>query len=61
VEYISTRGHTEPAKFADVVISSLAPDAGLYVPGTIPKFSPQEIAAMAGLSYEELVFKIVGI
>lgn len=34
--YISTRGGSEPLSFADVLLTGLAPDGGLYVPSTWP-------------------------
>jgi len=59
VKYISTRGQSPALDFEDVVLTGLAPDGGLYVPETLPEFSQEEIASWAGLSYEELAFKIM--
>jgi threonine synthase len=59
VKYISTRGQAPALDFEDVVLTGLAPDGGLYVPETLPEFSQEEIASWAGLSYEELAFKIM--
>lgn len=59
MKYISTRGSAPVLNFEDVVIAGLASDGGLYVPESVPHFSKSEIAAMAGLSYTELMFKIV--
>lgn len=58
MKYISTRGKAPKLGFEDVVIAGLASDGGLYVPESIPTFSKKEIASFAGLSYEELFFKI---
>jgi threonine synthase len=59
MKYISTRGGGEPQNFEDVVLTGLAPDGGLYVPQELPKFSTEEIASWAGLSYQNLALKII--
>tara|TARA_B100000446_G_scaffold125573_2_gene117545 strand:+ start:15657 stop:17054 length:1398 start_codon:yes stop_codon:yes gene_type:complete len=59
VKYISTRGDATPLSFEDVVLTGLAPDGGLYIPESLPKFSQEEIASWAGLSYQELAFKVI--
>ena len=59
MKYISTRGGGEPKNFEDVVLTGLAPDGGLYVPQELPKFSTEEIASWAGLSYQDLALKII--
>jgi threonine synthase len=59
VKYISTRGEAAPLTFEDVVLTGLAPDGGLYVPENLPKFSQEEIASWAGLSYQDLAFKVI--
>lgn len=59
MKYISTRGEAPSLSFEDVVLTGLASDGGLYVPEGLPKFSQEEIASWAGLSYQELAFKII--
>ena len=59
MKYISTRGQAPALSFEEVVLTGLAPDGGLYVPETLPEFSREEIASWAGLSYEELAFKVI--
>ena len=59
MKYISTRGEATPLSFEDVVLTGLAPDGGLYVPEKLPTFSQEEIASWAGLSYQELAFKVI--
>jgi len=59
VKYISTRGDAPSLSFEDVVLTGLASDGGLYVPENLPKFSQEEIAGFAGLSYEDLAFKVI--
>jgi threonine synthase len=59
MKYISTRGQSPALNFEEVLLTGLAPDGGLYVPESLPKFSQEEIASWASLSYTELAFKIV--
>ncbi len=59
MKFISTRGKAPALGFEEVVLTGLATDGGLYVPETIPQFSAEEIAAMRGLPYNELAFKIM--
>lgn len=59
IQYISTRGQAPALNFEDVALTGLASDGGLYVPDTIPSFSPQELIALASLPYTELAFRIM--
>ncbi len=59
MKYISTRGQSPALTFEDAVLAGLASDGGLYVPETIPQFSREEIASWAGLSYQELAFRVM--
>lgn len=59
MKYISTRGQAPALSFEEVVLTGLAPDGGLYLPETLPSFSKAEIASWAGLSYQELAFKVM--
>ncbi|WP_250463044.1 threonine synthase [Microbulbifer litoralis] len=59
MKFISTRGRAPSLSFADTVLTGLASDGGLYVPETLPQFSREDIAAMAGLDYRELAFRII--
>lgn len=59
MRYISTRGQAPVLDFADVLLAGLASDGGLYVPEELPKFSQEEIASWAGLSYADLAFKVI--
>ncbi len=59
MKYISTRGGGSAIAFRDAMLAGLAPDGGLYVPESIPQFSTRDIAALAGLSYQELALKIL--
>lgn len=59
MRYISTRGGAPALNFEEVVLTGMASDGGLYVPETIPQFSHDEIAAMAGLPYTEIAFRVM--
>lgn len=59
MKYISTRGRAPALNFEQVLLAGLASDGGLYVPESLPKFSREEIADMAGLDYPQLAQKII--
>ncbi|WP_339114272.1 threonine synthase [Thioclava sp. GXIMD2076] len=59
MRYISTRGQAPALSFGEAMLTGLARDGGLYVPETVPQFTADEIAAMAGLSYEEVAFRVM--
>jgi threonine synthase len=59
MQYISTRGGAKPLSFEQVTLAGLAGDGGLYVPSSWPKFTSDEIADMAGLSYVEIAVRVM--
>lgn len=59
MRYISTRGQAPELSFEETMLTGLARDGGLYVPASLPHFAPGEIAAMAGLSYEDVAFRVM--
>ncbi len=59
MRYRSTRGLAPQLDFEGVLRTGLARDGGLYVPAEIPALTKDAIAALAGLSYEDLTFAIV--
>ncbi len=59
MKYISTRGQAPELTFEEAMLTGLARDGGLYLPAEIPVMSHDEIAAMAGLSYEEIAFRVM--
>ena len=60
MRYVSTRGEAPALGFSDVVLTGLARDGGLYVPDAWPILEKDEIAALAGCSYQEAAYRIVG-
>jgi threonine synthase len=59
MKYISTRGTAPDLTFEDAMLTGLARDGGLYVPAEIPQMRTPDIAALAGLSYEETAFRVM--
>jgi threonine synthase len=59
MKYHSTRGNAPVLTFEQAMLTGLARDGGLYLPEIIPTFSKADIAAMAGLSYEEIAFRVM--
>lgn len=59
MQYISTRGKAPKVDFKGALLAGLASDGGLYVPESVPQFSPQQIAELATLSYQELALEIM--
>lgn len=59
MRYISTRGAAPALNFEDVLLAGLASDGGLYVPEFLPHFTPEQLSAMRGLSYDQLAVEIM--
>ena len=59
MRYVSTRGEAPTLGFADVLLTGLARDGGLYVPEAWPTMSAAEIRALRGLPYPELATRIL--
>lgn len=59
MHYISTRGTAPVLGFGEAMMTGLARDGGLYVPETVPVMPQAEIAALAGLSYEDVAFRVM--
>ena len=59
MHYISTRGAAPVLTFTEAMMTGLARDGGLYVPEAVPVLSRDQIAALAGLSYEEIAFRVM--
>jgi threonine synthase len=59
MRYISTRGTAPVLTFGEAMMTGLARDGGLYVPETVPVMTKAEIAALSGLPYEEVAFRVM--
>ena len=59
MRYISTRGAAPELGFGEAMMTGLARDGGLYVPQTVPVMAAEDIAALAGLPYEEVALRVM--
>jgi threonine synthase len=63
MHYVSTRsagfGSLPPQPFSSILLEGLAPDGGLAVPETYPRFTPAEMVALRPLDYRQLAFAIL--
>ncbi len=59
MKYLSTRGEAPVLDFADVVLTGLARDGGLYVPESYPEFSPEQWRQLRGKSYQEVACAVM--
>lgn len=58
MRFISTRGQTPPTGFSDAVATGLAPDGGLFLPESLPDFSP-DLPRFESLGYAGLCFEFL--
>ena len=59
MKYVSTRGQAPDLTFEEAMLTGLARDGGLYVPAEVPVMAAEDIAALAGLPYEEVAFRVM--
>ncbi len=61
MRYVSTRGawSDNPQPFCAILQEGLAPDGGLAVPQSYPRFAPAERAALRPFGYRDLAFAIL--
>jgi threonine synthase len=61
LNYVSTRGAWQdvPQPFCAILLEGLAPDGGLAVPASYPRFTARELAALRGCSYADLAFAVL--
>lgn len=59
MNYISTRGTAPAVDFKGALLAGLASDGGLYVPEVLPRFTPQQIATMRELTYQQLAYTLL--
>ena len=60
MHYVSTRGEAPRLDFADVLLTGLAPDGGLYVPEAYPALTPDEIGDLAARPYADAARRVIG-
>lgn len=59
MRYVSTRGEAPILDFADVLLTGLARDGGLYVPETWPVLDDKTISGFAGRPYAEVAEQVI--
>ncbi len=59
IRYLSTRGQAPSLDFEGALLAGLARDGGLYLPESLPSFTPSDLAAMRNLPYSELATTII--
>ncbi len=59
MKFISTRGLSPALGFSDAVATGLAPDGGLYLPESLPRFTAAELARFESFSYADLCFEFL--
>src|SRR5689334_3544378 len=57
--FFSTNGKSAPVGLREALLTGQAPDRGLYLPRTFPRFTEAEVAAFASLSYHEIAFRVL--
>lgn len=60
MRYLSTRGQSPLLSFADMLLAGLAPDGGLYLPESWPRFTADEIAGFKGQPYTAVAEAVMG-
>lgn len=58
MKYISTRGEAPPVSFSEAVATGLAPDAGLYLPESLPSIA-DKLKDWETLGYADLCFEFL--
>lgn len=58
MDYYSLTNPALKASFGDALLSSLAPDGGLYMPETLPRFSGEQLAQMGAMDFASCAAKL---
>lgn len=58
MNYHSLTNPLQTASFSTALLSSLAPDGGLYMPEAFPKFDAEALATLAALPFDECAAKL---
>ena len=59
MRYVSTRGAAPVLDFQQATLTGLASDGGLYLPESWPTLTPDQIAAMRGMSYVDTAVTVM--
>lgn len=58
MDYYSLTNPALTASFGDALLSSLAPDGGLYMPQSLPRFSGEQLAHMGAMDFASCAAKL---
>src|SRR5450756_1560452 len=59
IRYLDTRGLCDrPRTFTEAILEGIAPGGGLFVPERLPRFTVEEIVALAALPYRERAARV---
>jgi threonine synthase len=56
----STNEQSPPVNLREALLTGQAPDRGLYLPRTFPRFTPGELAEFATLAYPDIAHRVLG-
>ncbi len=59
MKYVSTRGQAPTLSFSEILLGGLAPDGGLYLPQSYPRFSAAELSVLRAMDYRQLAYAIL--
>src|SRR3989344_8874582 len=59
MQFYSTRNHSHKISFKQALFKNLAPDGGLYMPDSIPKFTSKEIEIMRTGSLQKVAYRVL--
>lgn len=59
MRYYSTNLRAAEVSFPQALLKGLAEDRGLYLPRSIPRFTPAELASLKGMDYPGLAFAVL--
>jgi threonine synthase len=57
--YYSTNLNSEAVSFREALLKGLAPDGGLYMPGSFPQLNRDKIAELSAKEYHEIAFTVL--
>ena len=58
MQLYSTKNHSLKSSWAEAVLKGLAPDGGLFLPDSFPRFKAGDWSAFKGLSFPEICFQL---
>jgi threonine synthase len=61
MRYLSTRDRTLQFSAAEAIKQGLSREGGLFLPETLPTLSPEKLAAMENMSYQQRAVEVMGL